>query len=91
MPLVAVTADRPPELRGAGASQTIDQVNLYGTHAHHFRDLACPDEPGAAPEAAALAALEADRMAGAGASGPVHLNVPYREPLVPPPEEMAAC
>ncbi len=91
VPLVAVTADRPPELRGTGASQTIDQVGLYGTHVRLFRDLACPGDPGASPEAMAGAALEACRIAAEGARGPVHLNAPYREPLVPPPEAMDAC
>jgi len=91
VPLVALTADRPPELRGTGAAQTIDQIRLYGSHARHFADLPCADEPGATPAIAALAAFEACRVAMAGATGPVHLNVPFREPLVPPPEEMAAC
>jgi 2-succinyl-5-enolpyruvyl-6-hydroxy-3-cyclohexene-1-carboxylate synthase len=91
VPLVALTADRPPELRGTGAPQTIDQVRLYGSHVRHFRDLACPGDPGASPEDIAGAALEACRIATAGARGPVHLNVPYREPLLPWPDAMDAC
>ncbi|MCW5590939.1 MAG: 2-succinyl-5-enolpyruvyl-6-hydroxy-3-cyclohexene-1-carboxylic-acid synthase [Burkholderiales bacterium] len=91
VPLVVLTADRPPELRGTGAAQTIDQLDLYGTHARHFRDLPCADEPGASPEQAAAAALEACRLAREGAMGPVHLNVPFREPLVPAPREMPEC
>ncbi len=91
VPLVVLTADRPPELRNTGASQTIDQIYLYGSHARYFRDLPCPDEPGSSPAMAAQAAREACAVAAAGAGGPVHLNVPFREPLVPPPAERAAC
>ena len=86
VPLIVLTADRPPELRGVGAGQTIDQLKLYGgavrwfsevgTHAAddagllHFRSLAC--------RAFALAA-------GDPRPGPVHLNVAWREPLGPEP------
>ncbi len=91
VPLVLLTADRPPELRGTGAAQTIDQLGLYGSHVRLFRDLPCADEPGSTPEMAATAAREACATARAGPVGPVHLNVPFREPLVPAPEEMAAC
>ncbi|MGE0355392.1 MAG: 2-succinyl-5-enolpyruvyl-6-hydroxy-3-cyclohexene-1-carboxylic-acid synthase [Burkholderiales bacterium] len=91
VPLVVLTADRPPELRGAGAPQTIDQVGLYGSHARFFRDLPCPGDAGSSPDAAARAAREACAAATAGAGGPVHLNVPFREPLVPDPGDMAGC
>lgn len=91
VPLVVLTADRPPELRGTGAPQTIDQIGLYGSHVRAFRDLPCADEPGTPPGIAAAAAREACATACAAPSGPVHLNVPFREPLVPAPEEMAAC
>ncbi len=91
VPLVLLTADRPPELRGSGAPQTIDQVGLFGTHVRLFRDLPCPDDPAATPESAARAALDACAAAMAGAMGPVHLNLPYREPLLPPPTERPGC
>ncbi|MBK8325307.1 MAG: 2-succinyl-5-enolpyruvyl-6-hydroxy-3-cyclohexene-1-carboxylic-acid synthase [Betaproteobacteria bacterium] len=90
VPLVAVTADRPPELRGTGASQTIDQVNLYGTHARLFRDLPCPGDAGLDFATAAGEAREACRVALEGGAGPVHLNVPLREPLLPAPGDMDA-
>jgi len=90
VPLVAVTADRPPELRGTGASQTIDQVNLYGTHARHFRDLPCPGDAGLDVTTAAREAREACRVALEGGRGPAHLNVPLREPLLPAPGDMGA-
>ena len=91
VPLVVLTADRPPELRGTGAAQTIDQLHLYGSHVRLFRDLPCADDEGAHPAVAAQAARDACLAALAGPVGPVHLNVPFREPLVPAPDEMSAC
>jgi 2-succinyl-5-enolpyruvyl-6-hydroxy-3-cyclohexene-1-carboxylate synthase len=86
LPLVVLSADRPPELRGIGAGQTIDQIKVFGasvrwfcevgTHAAddggllHYRSLACR----------ALAAAR-----GEARPGPVHLNLPWREPLAPVP------
>jgi len=86
VPLIVLTADRPPELRDNGSGQTIDQIRLYGDTVRwfaeagsheaddagllHFRTLAC--------RAAALAK-------GDPRPGPVHLNFPFREPLAPSP------
>jgi 2-succinyl-5-enolpyruvyl-6-hydroxy-3-cyclohexene-1-carboxylate synthase len=86
VPLIVLTADRPPELRGIGAGQTIDQLKLYGaavrwfcevgTHAAdddgllHFRSVAC---------------RAFWTAAGDPRPGPVHLNVPWRDPLGPDP------
>ena len=76
--LMVVTADRPAELRGVGANQTIDQLHLYGGSVRYFADIAADDAPGAAGwRATARAALAAAR------SGPVHLNIALREPLLP--------
>ena len=83
VPLIALTADRPPELKGVGAPQTIDQVELYGRHAKWYAELPLPDE---APEAEAEArtiVARALEVATAAPSGPVQLNLPYREPLLP--------
>ena len=78
VPLVVVTADRPPELRGVGAPQTIDQVKLYGSAVRRVEDPGAI-RPGSAPSWRALASrLLAAAVAG---SGPVHLNVPLVEPL----------
>lgn len=90
VPLVALTADRPPELRGTGASQTIDQLNLFGTHARWFLDLPCPGEGALDAVTAAGFGRDACAVALEGARGPVHLNVPFREPLLPAPEAMAS-
>jgi 2-succinyl-5-enolpyruvyl-6-hydroxy-3-cyclohexene-1-carboxylate synthase len=86
VPLVAITADRPPELRGWDPGQTIDQQRLYGPHVRWFAELP-PPEPG---EAALRHARAVARRAVATAlgrhAGPVHLNWPLREPLSPPAE-----
>jgi 2-succinyl-5-enolpyruvyl-6-hydroxy-3-cyclohexene-1-carboxylate synthase len=86
VPLIVLTADRPPELRGTGANQTIDQVKLYGDAVRWFCEVGVPeDRPGQAPYWRSLACRAWTLSGGraGSASGPVHLNVPLREPLVP--------
>ncbi len=85
VPLVVITADRPPELRDTGAGQTIDQLKLYGGFVRWFFELGVQpaDDTG----------LTHFRSVGARAyataigppAGPVHLNVPLRDPLTPKP------
>lgn len=77
VPLVAVTADRPGAVRGSGANQTIDQRELYGTDVVTWVDLEGLEE--SALREAVARTLE---LAVAERSGPVHLNVPFVEPLV---------
>lgn len=78
VPLIVLTADRPPELRGRGANQTIDQTGLYGTAVQFFAEVGVPeDRPG---QNAAWRAVVCRALA---ASGPAHLNLAFREPLVP--------
>jgi 2-succinyl-5-enolpyruvyl-6-hydroxy-3-cyclohexene-1-carboxylate synthase len=84
IPLIVLTADRPPELRGWGAPQTIDQVALYGSHVKWFVDMPVPDASPALLGHARAAAARAVETAGTTPAGPVHLNLPYREPLLPP-------
>ena len=81
VPLVVLTADRPPELRGVGANQTIDQLDLYGRHAKSFEDAPVPVE--AAEAAWRARGDDAAATAMANPPGPVHINLPFREPLVP--------
>ena len=80
VPLLAVTADRPPELQGVGAPQTIDQRNLYGSSVRWYA------EPGPAEPSgrAGWRHLAADAVAATlgNRPGPVHLNLAFREPLV---------
>lgn len=77
VPLIVCTADRPPELRGVGAPQTIDQLGLFTSSVRLFVDAPVPD----AAESASWRPL-ARRVLDAAVDGPVHLNLPFREPLV---------
>ncbi|GEB46348.1 2-succinyl-5-enolpyruvyl-6-hydroxy-3-cyclohexene- 1-carboxylate synthase [Microbacterium testaceum] len=89
VPLLLLTADRPPELRGVGANQTTRQPGLFRSAVRLEADLAVPtvtdDDASSAQtaelDAVAASALAAARGQGARAAGPVHLNVPFREPL----------
>jgi 2-succinyl-5-enolpyruvyl-6-hydroxy-3-cyclohexene-1-carboxylate synthase len=86
VPLLVLTADRPPELRGTGANQTIDQLKLYGSAVRWFCEAGVPE--GRTGQVAywrslACRAWSCATGSGTGFPGPVHLNVPLREPLVP--------
>ncbi|MGQ0823886.1 MAG: 2-succinyl-5-enolpyruvyl-6-hydroxy-3-cyclohexene-1-carboxylic-acid synthase [Actinomycetota bacterium] len=82
VPMLVLTADRPPELRAIGAGQTIDQAKLYGDAVRWFHD---PGPPRDAPDARAQWRTFACRAAAEAVgppAGPVHCNLPLREPLV---------
>ncbi len=98
VPMLVCTADRPPELWGIGAPQTIDQTDLYGETVRGFLEPGPPDDPGV--NSVTWRPMAADAWtAAAGAAdslpGPVHLNLSFRDPLVgepdtlPPPIELA--
>ncbi|MFI5355904.1 MAG: 2-succinyl-5-enolpyruvyl-6-hydroxy-3-cyclohexene-1-carboxylic-acid synthase [Opitutales bacterium] len=84
VPLLIITADRPPELRSCASGQTIDQQNLFGGHVNFYHELAVAE--------ASLPLLRYLRQTVAQAvactqqpqPGPVHLNAPFRDPLAPP-------
>jgi 2-succinyl-5-enolpyruvyl-6-hydroxy-3-cyclohexene-1-carboxylate synthase len=84
LPLLVLSADRPPELRGIGAGQTIDQIKLFGASVRWFCEVgthAADDDGLLHYRSVACRALAAAR--GETRPGPVHLNLPWREPLAP--------
>jgi 2-succinyl-5-enolpyruvyl-6-hydroxy-3-cyclohexene-1-carboxylate synthase len=83
VPLVVLTADRPAELRDRGAPQAIDQVHLYGRAAKWFTELPLLDGEPATLAHWRWVAGRAAAVAAEGPAGPVHVNVPFREPLLP--------
>jgi 2-succinyl-5-enolpyruvyl-6-hydroxy-3-cyclohexene-1-carboxylate synthase len=90
VPLVVLSADRPPELRGIGAGQTIDQIKSFGSSVRWFCEVGTheADDSGLLHyRSVACRALAAAR--GEARPGPVHLNLPWREPLAPAPIESA--
>jgi len=99
VPLLLVTADRPPELRDCGAPQTIRQDGLFGRHVKWGTELATPDADVPFEPHVRAAACRAVGVAMTAPRGPVHLNVPYREPLLadattraaPPPDPTPAA
>lgn len=85
VPMIVLTADRPPELRDAGANQSIDQRRLFGSHVRWEHELPCPSD--VSPARAVLTAVDhAVALARGPDPGPVHINCPYREPLAPDPD-----
>ena len=84
VPMIVLTSDRPPELRGIGAGQTIDQIGLYGTAARWF----CEAGTHEADDAGLLHMRSIACRAWAestGGRGPAHLNLSWRDPLGPDP------
>jgi 2-succinyl-5-enolpyruvyl-6-hydroxy-3-cyclohexene-1-carboxylate synthase len=88
VPLIVLTADRPPELREVGAGQAIDQIKLYGTAAKWFVEVGTHDPSRETAIHHRALACRAYWTAASGRPGPVHLNFPLREPLAPSPEEL---
>ncbi len=86
VPLIILTADRPPELRKTGANQTIDQVKIFGDYVRWQMDLPCPDEK-ISPEFVLTTIDQAVYRSLRSPAGPVHLNFMFREPLAPSKEK----
>src|SRR5699024_9015615 len=83
VPLIILTADRPHELRGIGAPQAIDQIELYGNYPKWFHEMALPDSTEESLQYARSKASRAFSLSKMENAGPVHLNFPLREPLTP--------
>ena len=85
VPLIVLTSDRPPELRDCGAPQAIDQNRLYGAHAKWYMETALPEASNEGLRYIRTIACRAFAQARNTPTGPVHLNMPFREPLTPAP------
>ena len=81
IPMIVLTADRPPELLDTGANQTICQPGMFGSYTRWRFDLPCPS-PAIPPSFVLTTVDQAVQRARIPERGPVHLNCPYREPLV---------
>ena len=82
IPLIILTADRPPELLDTGTNQAIDQTRLYGVYARWYCGLPCPDRA-VSPEFVLSTVDQAVYRATRSPAGPVHVNCAFREPLAP--------
>ena len=91
IPMIVLTADRPPELQQTGANQSINQNQLFGSHVRWFFDPGCPSPE--LPTSTLFSYIDqAVHLARYPLPGPVHLNLPFREPFLLPknqkPEEI---
>lgn len=83
VPLIVLTADRPHELRDIGAPQVIDQIKLFGEHVKWFHEMSQPEATDEILSYVRTTANRAIHIAKSGNPGPVHINFPFRDPLVP--------
>ena len=90
VPLIVLSADRPPELREWGAGQTIDQPKLFGAQVRYFAELPIPTAGSRMLRYARAMACRAVGESVGASPGPVHLNWPLREPLEPLVDPMAS-
>ncbi|RIX49617.1 MAG: 2-succinyl-5-enolpyruvyl-6-hydroxy-3-cyclohexene-1-carboxylic-acid synthase [Rhodocyclales bacterium GT-UBC] len=90
IPLILISADRPPALLGLGANQTIPQVGIFGQYVRACHALGSP-EPGFAPASLTALAARVVEQASWPHPGPVHINQPFQEPLVPSLTELPSA
>lgn len=83
VPLIVLTADRPHELRHVGAPQAIDQIDLYGKHVKWSVEMALPENTAEMTNYVRTIGARAVALASNHPAGPIHLNFPIREPLLP--------
>jgi 2-succinyl-5-enolpyruvyl-6-hydroxy-3-cyclohexene-1-carboxylate synthase len=87
VPLILITADRPPELRATGAGQTIDQIKIFGSAVRWFAEVGTHDaDDSGLIHMRSVACRAFSTAAGDPRPGPVHLNIALREPLAPIPQ-----
>jgi 2-succinyl-5-enolpyruvyl-6-hydroxy-3-cyclohexene-1-carboxylate synthase len=86
VPMLLLTADRPPELRDTGANQTVDQVKLFGDHVRHFVDVPPPSDD-VDPAYVLTTVDQAVHRTQRVPPGPAHLNCGFRKPLEPVPQD----
>lgn len=89
IPLIVLSADRPPELRATGANQTIQQPRIFGDYVRWHFDLSCPTDK-ISPETVLTTVDQAIYRSKCNPSGPVHINCQFREPLAPKRENIAS-
>lgn len=90
VPMILVSADRPPELQGVGANQTIDQQTLFGSHLRARFELDAPSERTGQDTFPRSVGVQAAHRCCWPDPGPVHVNASFREPLVPPGDALDA-
>lgn len=83
VPLLVLTADRPPELRDCGSGQTIDQQKLFGDYVRHYVDLSLPQADVKQLQYLRQVIAQAWSQSHWPIAGPVHINGPFRDPLAP--------
>ena len=88
VPMIIISADRPPALRGIGSSQTIDQLNIFGNRVHFFHEVGEPT--GALTDIKRIHSLGRQSVDIATTmGGAVHINFPFRKPLEPSEEQLS--
>lgn len=83
LPLIAITADRPHELRDIGAPQSIDQNNMYGNYVKYYTELPTADSHKSALNLIETKVMQCSKYFNGNETGPVQINIPVREPLMP--------
>jgi 2-succinyl-5-enolpyruvyl-6-hydroxy-3-cyclohexene-1-carboxylate synthase len=89
IPLILLSADRPPQLQACGANQTVDQIRLFGSQVRAFHDAGLPNDTHQGLAHIRTLGVRAVHRACGADPGPVHVNLPFQEPLTPshwPPE-----
>ena len=89
VPLLVITADRPPEMRECRSGQTIDQQKLFGGYVNHYHELAVPEADVALLRYLRQTVAHATERTQWPVGGPVHLNAPFRDPLPPVADKLA--